>query len=136
MIVECRGNTGAVLPEAWRNDLTGMSADAAFPLTVGTTYVVYAFTVFDGCTWFYVLDDDERAHPIWYPAALFDIRDPTIPRDWVFGYVRPSTGEEEFPIVSFPEWAHDERFYEALVDGRPDAARVFAERRGSAERCP
>jgi hypothetical protein len=52
----------------------------------------------------------------------------------VFGYVRPVTGEDQFPIVSFPEWALDERYYEALVDGDPDAAAVFARRRASAER--
>jgi hypothetical protein len=114
--------------------MTGMTADAEFPVTIGDRYVVYAFTVFDGYTWFYVLDDDDRPHPIWYPAALFDVADPTIPDDWVFGYVRPSTGEDEFPIVSFPEWALDERYYESLVDGEPGAAGIFTRRRVSAER--
>jgi hypothetical protein len=134
VIVECRANTGAALPPAWRNDATGMTVEAEFPVTIGARYVVYAFTVFDGYTWFYVLDDDDRAHPIWYPAAFFEVIDPTIPDDWVFGYVRTSTGEDEFPIVSFPEWALDERYYESLVDGEPSAVAVFARRRASAER--
>jgi hypothetical protein len=133
MIVECRANTGSALPSTWRNEALGLGRDAEFPLTLGRRYVVYAFTVFKGHTWLYVLDDDDRRHPIWYPAVLFDVRDPTIPDDWVFGYVRPGGGKAEFPIVSFPEWALDRRYYESLVDGDPTAAAVFARRRVSAE---
>jgi hypothetical protein len=133
VIVECLANSGEALPEASRNEMTGMTVDAEFPLTVGKRYVVYAFTVFDGYSWFYVLDDDRHAYPIWYPAVLFTVTDPRIPDDWVFGYVRPRPDEDGFPIVSFPEWALDRRYYEELVDGSPSATETFARRRISAE---
>jgi hypothetical protein len=133
MIVECFANRGEALPETCRNEMTGMTVDAEFPLTVGKRYVVYAFTIFDGYSWFYVFDEDKRPYPIWYPAALFKVTDPQIPDDWVFGYVRPRPNEDGFPIVSFPEWALDRRFYEELVDGSPSAKEIFARRRISAE---
>jgi hypothetical protein len=44
------------------------------------------------------------------------------------GYHRSSL-ETQYPIVSFPERAADHRFYERLVEGEPDAVRVFSHRR-------
>jgi hypothetical protein len=134
MIVECLANRGEALPETCRNEMTGMTVGAEFPLTVGHSYVVYAFTVFDGYSWFYVFDDDKGAYPIWYPAVLFAVTDPHIPDDWVFGFVRPRPAEDGYPIVSFPEWALNRRFYEELVDGSPSATKIFERRRVSAER--
>lgn len=85
-------------------------------------------TVFLGIAWYYVLDDDGHDWPTWIPAPLFDVDDGSLPRSWRVGYHR-FDGEDQFPILSFPEWATDHRFYERLVDGDTDAVRIFNERR-------
>jgi hypothetical protein len=133
MIVQCLAASGDALAAVSLDEKTGMTVDAEFPLTVGRSYVVYAFAVFDGRSCFYVLDDDERDYPIWYPADLFSIADPQIPDDWVFGYIEAQDGDAGYPVISFPEWALDRRFYEEWVDGSASAAEIFARRRLSAE---
>lgn len=133
VIVRCVGASGDALPAACRNDSTGMTLDAEFPLLVDKNYVVYAMTVFDGSTWFYVLDEHGAPFPHWYPADLFTIEDERIPPDWVIGYVHARDGRAGYPVVSFPEWALDPSFYERLVDGSASAAETFARRRKSAE---
>lgn len=134
MRVKCQSNTGGGLPTGIRDKALGLIADAEFPLTVGRSYAVYALTVFAGDTWYYLLDDDDRAVPIWYPAVLFEVTDESIPDDWVFGYVRPRSDDGGYPVVSFPEWALDRHFYERLAEGSAEAQEIFARRRASAER--
>lgn len=41
--------------------------------------------------------------------------------------------DNQYPILSFPGWATDHRFYERLVDGDADAVRIFNERRQEVE---
>jgi hypothetical protein len=111
----------------------GISYDTEFPLTIGETYVVYAITMFQGHCWYYVLDDNRLPYPVWELAPLFEIADPYIPRDWIYGYVRTSEQDEGVPIVSFPEWVLNQSYYERLVDGDPEARSIFEARRASAE---
>jgi hypothetical protein len=128
MIVRCIGNTGELLPPASRDPSQGFSSYTEFPLTVGRSYVVHAITVLLGITWYYVMDDDGHAWPNHMPATLFDVVDGTLPDSWEVGYHRFAI-DNQYPIVSFPEWANDHRFYERLVDGDPGAVATFAQRR-------
>lgn len=128
MIVRCGANTGAALPAANLDPRRGYDTSTEFPLTIGRDYHVFALTVFLGAAWYYVLDDDGHAWPTWSPAALFDVADGAIPIGWALGYFRLSP-DEQYPLISFPEWAADHTFYERLVDGEQEAVRVFAARR-------
>lgn len=133
MIVRCQATTGAALPVDARDPLLGINLDTEYPVTVGRSYPVYGVTILLGITWYYILDDDELPWPVWAPAPLFDVIDGTLPNSWQFGYFRFSL-EQQFPLLSFPEWAADHFFYERLVDGEEDAVRVFACRRQEVER--
>jgi hypothetical protein len=131
--VRCVGSSGSSLPESCFDERAGITRESEFPLTVGTAYVVYAVTTFHGHCWYYVLDDNRQPYPVWRLAPLFEISDPSLPPDWVAGYVRKDERDEGFPLISFPEWALDHSFYERLVDGDPSAVAVFQARRASAE---
>jgi hypothetical protein len=94
---------------------------------------VYAITVFRGLAWYYVLDDHALPYPVWKPAALFELSSGAIPANWVIGYVRTSSDDVGYPILSFPEWANDRYYYERLVDGDAAAVAIFEKRRSHAE---
>jgi hypothetical protein len=128
MIVRCIANSGADLPVANIVPSRGYDRSTEFPLTIGRDYSVFALTVFLGTAWYYVLDDDGNPWPTWSPAALFDVVDGHIPHGWSCGYIRNSA-DDQYPVISFPEWAEDHTFYERLVDGDEAAIRVFNERR-------
>ena len=82
--------------------------------------------------WYFVLDDDGLAWPVWMPAPLFEVEDGSLPASWKYGYVR--TGRDsQYPVISFPEWAEDRFFYERLVDGDVTAREVFQRRRREIE---
>lgn len=132
MIVRCIANTGQALPTVNVDPRMGLDRSAEFPLTVGSSYTVVAVTIFLGTAWYYVLDDDGLDWPVWKPSSLFEIEDGSLPASWKFGYFRFSL-ENQFPILSFPEWAGDHRFYERLVDGDPATVEIFVRRRQEIE---
>lgn len=134
--VVCVASTGHALPQACLDEAAGITAESQFPLTVGSIYVVYAATIFRGHCWFYVFDDNRQPYPVWRLAPLFDVADPSLPQDWVMGYVRENSKDEGYPVLSFPEWALDPTFYERLVDRDAAAILAFEARRGSAEAVP
>ena len=106
----------------------GIDAGTHFAVTRGREYPVYAVTVLLGIVWYYVMDDDGDPYPIWAPGPLFDVVDGTLPPSWRMGYFRFSR-DNQYPILSFPEWADDHWYYERLVDRDPEAVEVLARRR-------
>ncbi|TFC22116.1 hypothetical protein E3O55_19020 [Cryobacterium sp. MDB1-18-2] len=110
----------------------GFDRSTEFPLTVGRDYPVFAITVFLGSAWYYILNDDGHDWPTSTPSALFDVTDGSLPASWIVGYNR-FTVEEQFPLISFPEWADDRGFYERLLDREPNAVQVFTARRREVE---
>lgn len=124
MIIKCLSNDGTALPASCLDPRAGISSDTVFPLTVGRKYAVYAFTVFLSHIWYYIINDDRLPWPVWAPAPLFDVTDGTLPQGWVYGYFRFANGDQ-YPLVSFPEWATDRRFYERLVDGGKPERELF-----------
>lgn len=132
MIVRAVATTGDVLPVLSRDSSVGVDGDTEFPVTVGRTYAVFAVTIFLGLAWYYILDDDGNSWPTWIPAPLFDVIDGGLPASWKIGYFKFSR-ENQYPILSFPEWADDQTFYERLVDGEATATQVFNDRRNEIE---
>jgi hypothetical protein len=133
MIVRCTTKSTDVLPTFAYNSKLGVTAKTEFAVTPGRIYLVFGVTMLLGIAWYYVLDDDGHDWPTWVPAPLFDIVDGTIPASWIVGYFRFSR-DEQYPLISFPEWATDHSFYERLVEGDSEAIRVFATRRAEAEK--
>lgn len=132
MIVRAVATTGEVLPALSRDSAAGVEGDTVFPVTVGRAYPVFAVTIYLGVAWYYILNDDGHLWPTWAPAPLFEVVDGGLPASWKVGYFRFSR-ENQYPILSFPEWADDHTFYERLVDGDEAAMKVFAERRHEIE---
>ncbi|GAB3910619.1 hypothetical protein GCM10027612_86820 [Microbispora bryophytorum subsp. camponoti] len=131
MKVRVASNNGGALPASMLDERWGLTPRARYPLTIGKEYVVYAISVAKDVFWYYVLDDDERPYPIWYPGPLFEISDDAIPSRWVIGYIpaRSGTSRVGTSLISFREWAGDPLFYERLMDGDPVAAAVFQRER-------
>ena len=132
MLVRCISKKGATLPAFAYDGRQGVTSDTEFPVTPSRTYFVFGVTLLLGIAWYYVVDDDGHDWPTWMPAPLFDVVDGTIPGSWIVGYFRFSR-DNQYPMLSFPEWANDHSFYERLVDGDPEAVRVFSERRAEVE---
>ncbi len=128
MIVRAIARTGESLPAQSRDSSAGVESDTAFPVTIGRVYAVFAVTIYLGIAWYYILNDDGHPWPTWAPAPLFEVVDGELPTSWKIGYFKFDR-ENQYPILSFPEWADDHTFYERLVDGDETAVKVFAERR-------
>lgn len=132
MIVRCLAAIADGLPANAYDSNQGVSSDTEFPVTPGRAYPVYAVTMFLGIPWYYVQDDDGLAWPTWVPAGMFEVLDGHLPASWILGYFRFAPNDQ-YPLISFPEWASDHHFYERLVDGDPDAVRIYASRRAEVD---
>lgn len=132
MIVRCVEKVADSLPPTAYDSSRGITSETEFPLTPGRTYPVFGITVLLGLTWYYVLDDDDLDWPTWAPAPLFEVVDGRIPPSWQYGYFTFGR-DDQFPMISFPEWASDHHFYERLVDGEPEALATFDQRRREVE---
>jgi len=132
MIVRCIANLGSELPEANIDPRRGYDVSTEFPLTIGREYAVFALTIFLGTAWYYVLNDDGHRWPTWAPSALFDVINGSVRQSWLVGYFR-ATKEDQYPLISFPEWAAEVTFYERLVDGDAATVETFARRRQEIE---
>ena len=128
MIVRCLTTTSDGQPVGAYNNTVGIEPDTVFPVTPGREYPVYGITIHLGHAWYYIHDDDDLAWPIWTPASVFEVLDGRLPASWILGYFR-FPPKRQYPLISFPEWASDHYFYERLVDGEPDAVRIYASRR-------
>lgn len=131
MIIRCLTATADSLPGNSYDSNQGVNPDTVFPVTPGRAYPVYAITIFLGIAWYYVPDDDGLDWPTWVPASLFEVIDGHMPASWTVGHFRFAS--DQYPLISFPEWASDHRFYERLVDGDPDAVRTYALRRAEVD---
>ena len=73
------------------------------------------------------MENEKDEYPKQYPISFFDIVDATISADWVAGKGEafPSVSRKVFALLAPKEWVNNERFYEALVDGEPEAVAAF-----------
>ena len=102
--------------------------DPTYPLLeLGQAYSVCGLLVTGQGIWVFILEDEEDGYPLQYPISFFDIVDATIPSDWVMGKGEAfsSVSRKVFALLAPKEWATNERFYEALVDGEPQAVAAF-----------
>lgn len=94
-------------------------------LEIGKCYPVMALERrVDGGVWIYLHTIEEHYFPSPYPVELFNFLDWSIPGGWLL-----SMDEQEYGAsikrMSFPEWSHNDRFYEFLVDGDQSSLKVY-----------
>ena len=132
MILRAVSKRGKDVPEYVRHPVIGPAEALEYALIPGNSYVAYGFTVWQDHIWFYVCDEDYPSvwYPIMHPAALFHDVDPRLSKYWVFGHHPEAPNGRHLFIVSFPEWAGDQGFYERLVDRSETALRIFQEYKG------
>lgn len=126
MRVRALSNSGETLPQSSLDERRGFARSTRFRITVGAEYVVYAATVFLGHIWYYLVDDDKMAYPIWYPSGLFQVTEARLSQFWRYQYYPGDGSRDAQPIFAFPEWAADRGYYERLVSGEVEARGVFA----------
>jgi hypothetical protein len=79
-------------------------------ITEGERYQVFAVAVFEGHGMLQVVDD--LRYPAWLPAWLFDVDDPSLPRDWICNAFR-----EEPVLLLGPDFvAKDHEAYASMVE--------------------
>lgn len=135
MLVKCASNKieGLSVGDDLRRQLRDSYRvpEGTLHLTVGEIYVVYATQIRTTCATFFIADDDFPAlsYPVPYEAVFFEIVDDRLSRHWRFrslvGGNRGSSGQTDLVLLSFPEWVHDEGFYERLLDGEDRATTDF-----------
>ncbi len=96
-------------------------------LELGQAYPVCGLLLTAQGIWVFILEDEEDEYPHQYPISFFDIVDATISSDWVTGKGEAfsSVSRKVFALLAPKEWANNEQFYEALVDGEPQAVAAF-----------
>jgi hypothetical protein len=131
MVVTCVVNTieGALLRGLQSYQIEDQfHYDPTYPLlNLGQAYTVCGLLLTTQGIWVFILEDEEDGYPLQYPISFFDIVDATIPSDWVTGKGEAfsSVSRKVFALLAPKEWANNERFYEALVDGEPQAVAAF-----------
>lgn len=93
-------------------------------LSVGAAYPIFAIERRDGGVWLYLQAEPAHAYPAPYPIELFNLIETNIPNGWEVEF-RPHDEGVGLHRLSFSEWAHDDGFYERLVDGEERAQACY-----------
>ena len=131
MVIKCVVNTieGALLHGLQSYKIEDYFHCApTFPfLNLGQDYAVCGLLLTAQGIWVFLLKDEGDEYPLQYPISFFDIVDATIASDWMTGKgeVFSSVSRKVFALLAPKEWANNEWFYEALVDGEPQAVAAF-----------
>ncbi|MFD5637987.1 hypothetical protein ACFWJM_28105 [Streptomyces sp. NPDC127077] len=131
MKVQAISNSGGQLPLPTLDSRWGLTREKIFPLSIGKEYAVYAITAVKDVFWYYLLDERDLPHPVWYPSPLFRVSDGSLPAHWVVNYTANATTQDRVgsSLISFKEWANDPSFYERLVEGEASAVAAFRNER-------
>ena len=94
-------------------------------LSESTEYEVHAISVFEGVTFFLIVDDHET--PVFQPRTLFSVTDTSVPADWICNGFATGT----LQLVVGPAFlAKDADSYNAMVDQRQLQVQSFWQRIG------
>lgn len=120
MLVRCTSvSVTNIQDEAFKSYLQKKIHLEEIGLEVGKTYPVYGLTFWDGCTWFYLCDEERDIYPTPFNSYFFELIDPVISSEWGLLLERESS-------VVPSLWAAIPNFYERLIDGDREAEEVFA----------
>lgn len=130
MLVRCVRNRPRDLDPMWGEDIRAWFDfdDRELEIKVGNYYTVYCISMQSGWLQYFVADEVYASlrYPVGYFAPFFEVVDPRSSRYWI---VCTQAESRSSLLLSFEEWARDERFYERLVDGEAPVQSVFRERK-------
>jgi hypothetical protein len=127
VLLKCIANRGSALGPSRSGSLV-TEETRLDDLTVGRQYRSYAMAIYLGCLNVLVCDDYD--YPVWLPIGLFVVEEPRLACDWEFASFRdedPGTpGKRGLQAIwGYPEIVRSDAHYEGLIEGDPDARRVF-----------
>jgi hypothetical protein len=129
----CTGSTGGDLSVS--SDRYFHSPRSQFNITVGNSYWVAGMGIWETVLMVLIRDDSDR--PSWFPVALFDMSVTALPHGWEFRLLdkmAASGGESDRRWVAmwgYPELVRDSSHSDSLIERKPEALRIFAERLGT-----
>jgi hypothetical protein len=101
------------------------SSESKTYITLGKEYEVYALSVFQGVVFLQVINDVDIID--WLPAWLFEVRDTSLPSDWIANLF-----QEEPVLILGPEFvASDEIAYARMAELHPAALEKFRQRKNT-----
>lgn len=129
MKIKCIANTGKDLPLECLDPAAGYDKEHEFALEIDKTYTVYALTIFRGCVWYYICDEDYVYYPIWNPAPLFEVIDGRMSKHWKYNFIQATT-QTRFVnsevIFAFAEWSNNPfEYYDKLTDREEKEVSLF-----------
>lgn len=117
MIITCTKLTNT----KHRPELSGWS-DAKGYITVGNSYVVYAYRICKGYKWYLICDDNYGSvynYPLYLPEVFFSVSDGSVSKYWL------KTGAGLSTEAGFPEIINIPDFFMKLTDGDIQATDRF-----------
>lgn len=95
----------------------------------GACYDVVAVERRSDGLWIFLILPDVPTFPYPFPLELFQIVDSSLPSSWMARNRLDLQGEPaRFELISFPEWAGQDDFYERLVDGSERETSIYKAR--------
>lgn len=122
MIIKCINNKTRDLPDDIIN--SRFTSYDTLHLNKAEIYVVYSMNIYFGYVWYFTIRKGIN-YPLAYPSPAFEIVDGRLSRYWIFStHVGRDTAHTR-SIWTFPEWANEESFYEALTDAEERETKIF-----------
>lgn len=125
MLVKCLYKFGKDLPDDCWNKESKRDPNRMFSLEVGKCYPVYAMRIFFGYFWYYICDEDRPLCPFHHPSPLFSVVDGSLSKYWVYAFEMDLEAHTHRTIITFPEWAYSDNYYDNLFDGEKNEDRIF-----------
>jgi hypothetical protein len=99
------------------------SSESKIYISLGTEYEVYALSVFEGVAFLQIVNDVDII--AWLPAWLFEMRDTTLPHDWIGNLFSTEPSLVLGPLFV----ASDEEAYRCMVEQDLASCQKFQRRK-------
>jgi hypothetical protein len=127
-----------ILPDFQCSFYFGETKVINWDLVVGKTYIVYAISVWKRELAYLIIpvfldeenlpeSSDEEDLPSWYPAELFQVITPRLPRFYFAIFENDPRGLNA--LWGYKELIEDYHHYVGLIDREPEALKTFSQRR-------
>jgi hypothetical protein len=128
MLLQCVSNASERLPGHYQAAfVTRTNPHYEWPLVPGKAYLACAVSFFSGFV-LYLVRTERNGSPEFMPAPFFKVVDSRIPQYWGFWAVSEFYENNLQCVLGYPELTDGSGHYDALVDGKPEAVRLFNQR--------
>jgi len=103
-------------------------SDYSKSLRLGTSYVVYAMSIWEGILNYLILER-EADLPFWHPAELFEVEDEMLPLETYFKYFGGKDARGVNALWGYKEMIFDDSHYLNLIEREKKAIKVFLSRK-------